>query len=288
MARPLRVEYPGAVYHITSRGNAGQPIFTSPSDFHNFLSTLAQAIDRFAWVCHAYCLMPNHYHLLLETPQGELSRGMQWLNGVYTQAFNRRHHRLGHLLQGRFKAILVEKESYLLELARYVVLNPVRAGLTKRPEAWRWSSYRATAGYEPPPPWLSTDWILSHFSNQRPQALRAYRRFVHEGVGVEVWRELRGGWILGSQAFAEDLQPLIAQKPLDPEYRRRERLANRPTLAQLFVGVQDKAGREARIHEAVRVHRYTLREVGEFLGLHPSTVSLMAKRVEGGQRRGKK
>jgi len=288
MARPLRVEYPGAVYHITSRGNAGQPIFTSPTDFRAFLSTLAQAIDRFAWVCHGYCLMPNHYHLLLETPHGELSRGMQWLNGVYTQAFNRRHHRLGHLLQGRFKAILVEKESHLLELARYVVLNPVRAGLTKRPEAWRWSSYRATAGYEPPPPWLSTDWILYHFSNQRPQALRAYRRFVPEGVGVQVWRELRGGWILGSQAFAEDLQPLIAQKPLDPEYPRRERLANRPTLAQLFEGVQGKAARNARIHEAVRLHRYTLREVGEFLGLHPSTVSLMATRLEEGQRRGKK
>ena len=130
MARPLRLEFPGAVYHVSSRGNARQRIFFGDADRELFLDTLTQGIARYRWLCHAYCLMENHYHLLIETPRANLSLGMRQLNGIYTQTFNRRHHRVGHLFQGRFRAILVEKESYLLELCRYIVLNPVRVKST--------------------------------------------------------------------------------------------------------------------------------------------------------------
>jgi REP element-mobilizing transposase RayT len=151
VSRPLRIEYPGAVYHVTARGNAREAIFNDDSDRKTFLGVLGKIIERYNWLCHAYCLMGNHYHLLIETPDGNLSRGMRQLNGIYTQTFNRRHRRVGHVLQGRFKAILVEKDSYLLELCRYIVLNPVRANRVKHPKHYAWSSYRATAGVSNPP-----------------------------------------------------------------------------------------------------------------------------------------
>jgi putative transposase len=146
MARPLRIEYDGAVYHITSRGNARKPIFKDDDDRSRFLELLRQVNDRYNGLCHAYCLMSNHYHLVIETPDGNLSKGMRQLNGVYTQSFNRKHRRVGHIFQGRYKAILIDKESHLLEVCRYVVLNPARARLVSDPEAWQWSSYRSTAG----------------------------------------------------------------------------------------------------------------------------------------------
>ena len=128
MSRPLRIEFAGAVYHVTSRGNGRKPIFRDDVDRRSFLEVLHKVNQRHHWICHAYCLMTNHYHLVIETPEGNLSRGMRQLNGVYTMYFNRRHRTVGHVFQGRFKAILVERESYLLEVCRYVVLNPVRAG----------------------------------------------------------------------------------------------------------------------------------------------------------------
>ncbi|MBC7220207.1 transposase [Candidatus Bipolaricaulota bacterium] len=285
MARPLRLEYAGALYHLTSRGNAREAVFCDDADRRSFLDTLSDVVARHRWICHAYCLMDNHYHLVVETPEGSLSRGMQLLNGVYTQWFNRRHDRIGHLFQGRFKSILVEKDSYLLELARYVVLNPVRAGLVRVPRDWPWSSYRATAGYIEPPAYLTVDWILAQFDSDWERAVRAYRRFVHQGRGVRVWDELQAGWVLGRPSFVESLRPRLQQKPLTPEYRQRERLAARPSLDELFAGVTDRATRDERIHEAVRVHGYTLTEVGAHVGLLYSTISTIAKKVE--RRRGK-
>jgi len=157
MARPLRLQFEGAVYHITSRGNARQEIFLDDKDRTVFLEVLAEVIGRFGWICHAYCLMSNHYHILIETPEPNLSRGMQLLNGVYTQRFNRYHKRFGHVLQGRYKAILVERESHLLELARYVVLNPVRAKMVSSAKDWPWSSYRAMSGQSDVPEFLHID-----------------------------------------------------------------------------------------------------------------------------------
>ena len=162
MARPLRLEYEGALYHVTSRGNAREGIFSDERDRERFLGILADVVARYGWICHAYCLMSNHYHLLIETPQAGLSHGMQLLNGVYTQWFNHRHKRAGHLFQGRFKGILVEKDNYLLELARYIVLNPVRAKMVQNVGDWPWSSYPATAGELQAPPLLTVEQILSN------------------------------------------------------------------------------------------------------------------------------
>ncbi|MFH1142435.1 MAG: transposase, partial [Candidatus Uhrbacteria bacterium] len=146
MARPLRIEFPGATYHVTSRGNARNDIFLSDNDRHQFLKTLSETIERYNWLCHSYCLMGNHYHILIETPEGNLAKGMRQLNGVYTQAFNKINQRVGHIFQGRYKAFLIEKEPYLLEVIRYIVLNPVRALLVNDPKNWKWSSYCAFAG----------------------------------------------------------------------------------------------------------------------------------------------
>ena len=157
MARPLRIEYPEALYHITSRGNARSPVFDDDRDRREFLMILEDVVGRYKWLCHAFCLMDNHYHLLVETVDGNVSLGMRHLNGVYTQAFNRRHHRVGHVFQGRFTSVLVERESYLLELCRYVVLNPVRAGIVKHPGAYRWSSYKSTGGLVKPAPFLKVN-----------------------------------------------------------------------------------------------------------------------------------
>jgi len=279
MARPLRLEYEGAVYHITSRGDAREDIFLDKGDRSRFLEVLADVVTRYGWICHAYCLMTNHYHLLIETPEAGLSRGMHLLNGVYTQWFNRRHDRVGHLLQGRFKAILVEKESHLLELVRYVVLNPVRAKMVRSVRDWPWSSYRATAAQMEVPEFLMVDWVLSQFDSDRERAVRAYRRFIQQGRGIHVWNGLRAGALLGTDGFVDQLRPLLKEKPLDPEYRKRERFAARPSLEKLFRDVTDKATRNERIYQAVRIYHYTLREVGDYVGLLYSTISLIAKRV---------
>jgi putative transposase len=275
MARPLRIQYEGALYHITSRGNAGAKIFQTDSDRRQFLDVLSRVVSRFGWICHAYCLMSNHYHLLIETPSANLSQGMQLLNGVYTQRFNRASKRSGHVFQGRFKAILVEKESHLLELARYIVLNPVRARAAQSARAWSWSSYRATAGLVDVPEFLTVDWVLSQFGAKRASATRAYR----QGCKYDVWEDLRAGSLLGSDEFAERMKPLLADAPLDPNILRRERDAARPSLKMLFTDVTDRTTRNQRIHDAVREHHYTLQEVGQYVGLHFSTISVIAKQV---------
>ncbi len=167
MSRPLRLSFPGAIYHITSRGNARAAVYLDDDDRQRFLDLLASCVEKFNWICHAYCLMDNHYHLLIETPDANLQTGMRQLNGVYTQQFNRRHARVGHVFQGRYKAILVDKDRYLLELCRYVVLNPVRANMVALPEQYRWSSYAAMMGAQQEVSWLSTNWILSQFSSRR-------------------------------------------------------------------------------------------------------------------------
>ncbi|MBC7098884.1 transposase [Candidatus Bipolaricaulota bacterium] len=278
MARPLRVEFPGAIYHITSRGNAGQAIFLDDKDRLSFLDLLAEVVKRYRFLCYSYCLMKNHYHLLIETQEGNLSQGMRQLNGVYTQAFNRRHKRSGHLFQGRYKAILVEKDAYLLEVARYIVLNPVRAGLVKHPGKWRWSSYRATAGLGDAPPFLAVDWLLAQFARERTRAQNAYRRFVAQGKGVELWDKLKGGVILGDEAFVAKVKPLLEEKRDIPEIPRREKLADRLPLEELFTGVKTKDERDAKICQAVLEYGYRLAEVGEYLGLHYSTISRIVGR----------
>ena len=160
MSRQLRIEFPGAIHHVTSRGNERRNIYRDDRDRIRFLEILEEVVTLRRWVLHAWVLMSNHYHLLVETPEVGLSRGVKKLNETYAKWFNTRHRRVGHLFQGRFKNILVERESHLLELTRYIVLNPVRCGAVKYAGDWKWSNYRATAGLTSAPPWLQTDWTL--------------------------------------------------------------------------------------------------------------------------------
>jgi putative transposase len=272
MARPLRLEFNGAVYHLTSRGNARQKVFFTVDDRQLFLDTLAQVVSRYGWICHAYCLMANHYHLLVETPKANLSIGMRQLNGIYTQSFNRRHKWVGHLFQGRFKAILVEKESYLLELCRYIVLNPVRVKGGVEMGAWKWSSYRATAGSASVPEFLSIDWLLEQFGKNRPAAQKRYREFVKDGLENRPWEELKGQIYLGSEAFIE--QHSAEDKELR-EIPRAQLKALKPTLEWIFA-----KGGETGIARAYREHGYRLREIAAHLGVHYATVSRRLRKLE--------
>jgi REP element-mobilizing transposase RayT len=206
MARPLRVEYPGAFYHVINRGNAGENLFKSKRDREKFLEYIEMAADRFSIVVHIYCLMNNHYHFLLETPHPNLSKAMQWVNVSYASYYNRKRKRNGHLFQGRFKSILVQAEEYLKQLSRYIHLNPVRAKLVEKPVDFQWSSYPAYIGVTKAPAWLETDWLLSQFAQKKPQAKKRYKSFV-ESVPLNelenLHKNLIGGFILGTQEFAD-------------------------------------------------------------------------------------
>jgi len=276
MARPLRIEYDGAVYHVTSRGNARKPIYRDDTGRGIFLDMLHKVNEKFNWLCHAYCLMNNHYHLVIETPDGNLSKGMRQLNGVYTQLFNKLHHRVGHIFQGRYKAILIQKESHLLEVCRYVVLNLVRAKAVTRPEEWQWSSYLGMAGFEKPHPSLTTDWVLGQFGTRRKETERRYREFVRDGVGVgRIWKEVRGQSLLGEEGFAEELMGYVKGQRDIREIPKRQRYADRPTLERIFTTdiVGKKKKRDKNIVDAVERYGYSQREIAEHLGMHYTTIS---------------
>jgi putative transposase len=276
MARPLRIEFAGALYHVTSRGDRREPIFEDDEDRRLFLGTLAETVGRFDWLCHAYCLMTNHYHLVVETPHGNLSQGMRQLNGVYTQASNRRHRRTGHLFQGRFKAILVDRDSYLLELARYVVLNPVRAGMIAQPEQWPWSSCQAMVGIAPAPAWLSTDALLAEFGAGRDEAQRRYRQFVRAGIGQKsVWSGLRQQIYLGDEAFVERMQARAQGQGDEFSIPRIQRQAPPASLAAITANSQ---GRDKAIIAAYGTGAYTYREIAQHFGIHLATVGRIVRR----------
>jgi putative transposase len=181
MPRPTRNFEPGGIYHITARGNRKQTIYLTESDYELFLTLLGQVAARLNWRCAAYCLMPNHYHLVTEIREENLSLGLQSLNSRYAQAFNDRYHVSGHLFQGRFHAVMVESDSHLLEFSRYLALNPVRAGLCAHPENWRWGSYRAIAGLGPWPIFLDASRVFEFWGADRKRARRTFQLFVQEG-----------------------------------------------------------------------------------------------------------
>jgi putative transposase len=282
MARPLRIEYSGAVYHVTGRGNEKKPIFKDDSDRETFLQTLSQVNKRYHWFCHAYCLMNNHYHLIIETPDGNLSVGMRQLNGVYTQAFNKRHKRVGHLFQGRYKAILIQKDSHLLEVCRYVVLNPVRARAVEKPEMWKWSSYRATCGIGKSHLSLTTEWILGQFGSTRKIAERAYRKFVKEGMrGETIWNAVKAQSILGEEEFAATLMDYLHGKRDIAELPKSQRYVDRPNLDKIFskAVLQDIVKRNEKLLEAVEQHGYKQRDIAEHLGMHFTSVSRILRQA---------
>jgi putative transposase len=282
MARPLRIELAGALYHVTARGNEGRAIFLGDlnADRGRFLDTLAETVDRFNWLCHAYCLMTNHYHLVIETPDANLSKGMRQLNGVYTQQVNRAHRGIGHLFQGRYQGILVEKDSYLLELARYVVLNPVRAGMVTKPEDWTWSSYRATVGIEPAARFLFTDWLLGAFGEDRATAVEGYRRLVTEGAGTRCpWDDLKQRVYLGSASFVERMQATIEPHRSLREIPRHQRRAAAPPLAEIAARY---VGRDEAMAAAHRTGDYSMQAIADHFGVGRMTVSRAVKRSESG------
>jgi putative transposase len=277
MARPLRLEFTGALYHVTSRGDGREDIYLSDEDRLAWLETLGQVCARFNWVCHAYCQMTNHYDIVIETPDANLSKGMRQLNGVYTQLFNRKYGRVGHVFQGRFKAILVEKDSYLLELARYVVLNPLRAKMVRRLEQWPWSSYRATCGQVTKPDWLQTDFLLSQFATRRARSIAKYIAFVHEGKGLgNVWSYLQGQIFLGSASFIKKMQAEIEKKPSVPDMPRAQRRALARELAE-YAGAYE---RDDAIALAYLSGHHTMAAVADHFKVHFTTVSRLVKKYE--------
>jgi REP element-mobilizing transposase RayT len=239
MARPLRIEFPGAVYHVTSRGNEKRRIFKNDTDRKAFLAFLAETATRFGWSITAYVLMTNHFHLVLQTPEPNLSRGMHWLNGSYAGWFNHAHKRWGHLFGGRFKAFLVEKEAYFTEVLRYVVLNPVRAGLAASPEKYRWSSYRATAGLDTAPKWLDANAALTPFAPDVQLAHRYYREFVEAKVGSEecLWDNVINGIYLGTDSWAKAMRKVVEAKPRSTDHPRQQRIVGRPQMQEVVSAV---------------------------------------------------
>lgn len=279
MARALRIEYPDAVYHITSRGNARNNIYVDDQDRANFLTVLGVVVKRYNWLCHAYCLMDNHYHLMIETPDANLSRGMRQLNGVYTQKYNWRHGKPGHLFQGRYKSILVEKENYLLELCRYVVLNPVRANMVAKAEEWKWSSYEATAGIKSVPDFLMVDWTLGLFGRKKGEAQKRYSQFVREGISLaSPWealqgQALQGQVLLGEKGFIDKFKDLLSDKEQVKEIPRHQRYVGRPCLSDIFLEGETKSMRNHHIHTAHVKYGYTLKEIANHLCIHYTTAS---------------
>ena len=283
MARPLRLELAGAVYHVTSRGDGRDDIYLSDEDRVAWLDTFGEVCKRFNWVCHAYCQMTNHYHVVIETPDANLSKGMRQLNGVYTQRFNRAHGRVGHVFQGRFKAILVDKDNYLLELARYVVLNPLRAKRVRRLEQWPWSSYRATCGLAPAPHWLQVDYVLSQFAAQRARAIAKYMAFVHEGARLpSVWGQLQGQIFLGPEAFVAKMQALVDNRDKKPALTEIPR-AQRSALARALADYATVHARDEAIALAYLSGQHTMAAIAQHFDLHYTTVSRLVKVYEAAQ-----
>jgi putative transposase len=265
VSRPLRIEFAGAIYHVTARGNEQKAIVRDDRDREQWVATLAHVCARFGWLCLAWCLMDNHFHLVPETPRPNLARGMRQLNGRYAQRFNRRYRRVGHLFQGRYKALLVEDDAHLLEACRYTVLNPARTRRPRPYDTWPWSSYRATAGLEPAPPWLNVERLLAHFATERPLAQRRYRAFIRAGLEHPKPLEPDAELYLAHQPY---IRRHGGTPDGSPEIPRPQRQPIAHSLERLL---RDKST-EAIAH-AYQQGGYTLREIAAALGLHYSTIS---------------
>jgi len=301
MGRPLRIQYPGALYHITSRGNEKGKIFFDDADRERFLRFLEEYHIRYGILLHSFVLMDNHYHLILETPQGNLLKVMHGLNSGYTGYVNRKYARVGHLFQGRYKSILVEKETYLLELSRYVHLNPIRAGMVKDVSDYRWSSCPGFIRKKDALPWIEYRWILDRFSANVQEARRAYRSFLREGLkedrNRDPFQNLFGQVVIGSKSFIRKAKQRLEGKRLDQEIVERRRFHAAPTLDAILKEVSSRFGvsrasllgkngygnlpRKAALYLAHQTCNLTNREIAlRFGGLHPSAVSQMSTRFE--------
>lgn len=277
MTRPLRLEFPGALYHVTSRGDHSEAIYRDETDRLIWLDIMRRVCKRFNFVIHAFCQMTNHYHVLIETVEGNLSQGMRQLNGLYTQQFNRRHHLVGHLFQGRYKAILIQKERHLLELSRYVVLNPLRARMVDALDQWPWSSHHYATGAYDAPEWLETDWLLAHFGPTRSQAVQRYQRFVMAGLGQDSpLKKVSHQMLLGDEAFVERHRELIDTESL----RDVCKVQRRVTALSLGEYRDQFTDRDQAMASAYFSTLYTMAEIGEFFGVSLRSVNRAVRKFE--------
>jgi REP element-mobilizing transposase RayT len=300
MGRPLRIEYPGALYHITSRGIERRRIFLGDPDRVKFLGILDDYHERYGILIHSYVLMDNHYHLVLETPRGNLLKVMHGINGGYTGYFNRRCGRTGHLFQGRYKGILVDKDSYLLQLSRYVHLNPVTAKIVEGPAEYRWSSYGGYISKRREFQWVEYGWVLSQFGRDKEEARKGYKKFVEQGLHGKVedpFKEVYGQVVLGGEEFKTKIRGLIRGRPISQEIVERKRFKEGPSaedvvrkVARAF-GIRDEVivGKGERGNMARKIAIYLVKrwsglsneEIGGMFGkIHYSAVSKGSARLE--------
>ena len=285
MSRPLRIEFPGAVYHVTSRGDRRESIFEDDADRQALLAVMALGLARFDARMLAYCLMGNHYHFVLHSAAANLSQLMRHINGVYSQAFNRRHSKVGHLFQGRFKAILVDRDAYLLEVCRYVELNPVRAGMVDAPQAWPWSSYRAHVGEADAPAWLDTEGVHGHLLGhpvhsyaEALHAARCYAELVAAGRDVRLWDlGLNKQIYLGDDAFVARMQSRSRRSGLtSKDVPKAQRSTPRNLMHWLgLCGTREEALRRAHVESAI-----SMTAMAAQLGVSVARVSQLIARAE--------
>jgi putative transposase len=300
MARPLRVEYPGAFYHVINRGNHREKIFKGTRDCEKFIQYLEKAAERYALIVHTYCLMGNHYHLLVETPEPNLSMTMQWLNVSYATYFNRKQDRSGHLFQGRFKAILIEVDAYLNQLSRYIHLNPVRAGIAETPVKYRWSSYAAFVGERIPPKFLKTNRLLCNFGKNNKEAGKNYKEFV-EGIDIknvkDPSKKLAGGFILGDTDFVNWVKDTFLRKREDekeiPQLKKLKPRVNPEIIVEHVSkvfnieaikiqkkGLKRNKAREVAIYLGRELSRLSCNELGNFFGgVSGALITMMNRRI---------
>lgn len=291
MARPLRIEYPGAFYHVTSRGNEQKDIFKTQLDRKKFLSYLESSVMRYGAVIHVWCLMSNHYHLLMETPSGNLSQIMRHINGAYTTYFNIKRKRAGHLFQGRYKSILVEADSYAVELSRYIHLNPVRAGMAANLEGYQWSSYRSYIGLSEVPDWQKTDFIFGYFGGGTSEGTKQkYRRFVEEVLGKEYVSPLTAtiaSTILGSEEFVREVsKKYLSDRKSERNVPAIRMLKKRFSLEEIIDNVKKEVGEVGDLSRRLSIffcRKYSgarLREIGDRFGISDAAVSQASRRLE--------
>ena len=292
MARQWRIEYPDALYHVISRGNARQDIFFTDNDRRLFLDLICEFSERFNIEVYAYVLMGNHYHLLLKTPDANLSKGMQWFGTTYTRRFNLTNNQSGHLFQGRFKSIIIENDAYLLRLSCYIHRNPLRAGIVDRLAEFKWSSYHYYSYRKKVPTWLKTELILDQVSGQDKN--RAYRRKVQQYADESgsIWEDVHHGLVYGSEDFLNDLKSRFLLKQKDVELTQHNKLFQDVDPKRILQSASevlhidlDSVCKSRRISRNERDQRYFLiyllwesgrfgnRQIGSLLGVNYSNVS---------------
>ena len=309
MARPLRVEYPGAYYHVINRGNNQEKIYKNDRDKEKFLEYLEKAAERFSIIIHSYCLMSTHYHLLVQTPEANLSLAMQWINVSYATYFNRKRGRYGHLFQGRFKAILIDADEYLTHLSRYIHLNPVRAKMISLPAEYQWSSYGAFIGKNKAPRFLETSWLLSNFGKTKKEGKRNYQDFV-EKVDVKALenpsKQVTGGFLLGDADFVNWVkETFLSGRNDEKEIPQLKKLKPKVSLEKVLEAVtqefncsQDRIiakgrkknkAREVALYIARDMSGMSCKDLGEYFGgVSGALITIMHKRIVDESRRNRR